>query len=95
MNKTETAYSLILEARKRRGDIARWEREGMTLRWPDGMTYTADFTVWHTGGILLIETKGAWIEGDALVKFRAARAYWPEFQFEMQQCKKGQWERIL
>lgn len=102
MNKTEAAFSLRLMAQKQAGEIIRWDREGITLRWPDGMAYTADFAVMKPMGgleycpaLILVEVKGAFIEGDALVKFRAARAYWPEFQFEMHQFKKGQWERIL
>lgn len=97
MNRTEAAYALILEALKRAGDIHRYEREGITLRWQDGMTYTPDFTVWNSidSRLLLIETKGAFIEGDALVKFRAARAHWPEFHFEMRQLKKGTWTQLL
>lgn len=97
MNKTEAAYALILEARKRAGDIHRYGREMITLRWEDGMTYSADFAVWESidSRLLLIETKGAFIEGDALVKFRAARAHWPEFRFEMWQLKKGTWTQLL
>lgn len=107
MNKTETAYSLILEARKRTGDIVDWEREGITLRWPDGMAYTPDFTVIKyvddpagASGplvrILFVETKGPRIEEDALVKYRAARDKWGRFyRFEMQQLTKEGWNRIL
>lgn len=97
MNETETAYALILEARKRAGEIVRYEREGITLRWPDGMTYSPDFCIWETidSRILLAETKGAFLREDALVKFRAARAYWPEFRFEMWQLSKGSWTQIL
>lgn len=106
MNKTETAYSQILEAMKSRGEIKRWEREGITLRWPDGMTYSPDFAVWelatdpfpedHTRErLVFIEVKGPFIREDALVKFRAARAHWPEFAFSMMQLKKGEWTQIL
>jgi len=107
MNKTETAYSHILEAMKRRGDIAQWEREGITLRWPDGMTYTPDFTVitkqfkadpdfdLMVAAHTFIEVKGPKIEEDALVKFRAARARWPLYGFQMHQLKAGTWTRLL
>lgn len=99
MNKTETAFAARLEALKRAGEIIRWDREGITLRWPDGMTYSADFAVIRPSefGILLVlmETKGAFLRDDSLVKFRAARAYWPEFEFELHQFKRGQWSRIL
>lgn len=105
MNDTERAYSLILEAQKAAGNIERWEREGMTLRWPDGMAYSPDFMVvkkviWEhpespLTQILFIETKGAYIRDDALVKFRAARAHWPEFEFRMMQRVKGVWTELL
>jgi hypothetical protein len=107
MNKVEASYALILEGELRNGEIERYEWEGMTLRWKDGMTYTPDFVVWGrnsgevypVGGplpIRLIETKGPWIEEDAKVKFRAARAHWPEFSFEMWgQDKKGNWTKLL
>lgn len=95
MNKTESAYHLILMAQVRRGVIDRVDREGVTLRWDDGMTYTADFACYTSGKLTLVEVKGAWIEGDALVKFRAARDKWPMFIFEMQQCKRGSWTRLL
>lgn len=110
MNKTETAYSLILEAMKRRGDITDWEREGITLRWKDGMKYTPDFTVTSgTVGIVrvgetlprecvaltFIEVKGPKIEEDALVKFRSARDKWSRYRFEMWQLKAHAWTKVL
>lgn len=105
MNQTETRYSLILQAMKDRGEIVDFEREGLTLRWPDGMTYTPDFMViaWQdvTGNplhirILFVEVKGAKIEGDALVKFRAARDKWGgRYGFEMHQWKARTWTKIL
>ncbi len=109
MNKTEAAFALILEARKRNGEILRYEWEGISLRWPDGMVFTPDFAVWKENEyvdssecdgavwkeVSFIETKGAFIEGDALVKFRAARAQWQEFTFELWQLKKGTWSKIL
>lgn len=51
MNGTETAYSLILEAMKRRGDIIEWRFEGISLAWGvdprtgKPMYYTPDFWV--------------------------------------------------
>lgn len=99
MNRTEAAYALILEAKKRSGMIVRYGWEEITLRWPDGMRYTPDFCVWYPNvpnELVFIETKGPFIEGDALVKFRAARAFWPEFEFKMmQRAKDKTWSRIL
>ncbi len=98
MNKTEAAYALILEAKKRTGQVVRYGWEEITLRWPDGMSYTPDFCVWYPNvpsQLVFVETKGPWIEDDAKVKFRAARAHWPEFDFQMWQLKKGLWTQLL
>jgi hypothetical protein len=109
MNKTEAAFSQILEAKVRRGDYVRYDREGITLRWACGMTYTPDFSVlmdrpvkgthdgveWISSKILLVEVKGAWIEEDARVKFLAARERFPEYAFEMWQLDKHTWTKIL
>lgn len=70
MNKTETEYSLILEAMKRRGEILRWEFEGMTLSWgadpktKKPMRYTPDFVVFQLMlGPPITEQKGCkWVE---------------------------------
>ncbi len=44
MNKTEAEFGMILEEMKRKGEILRYEFEGITLRWFD-MRYTPDFVV--------------------------------------------------
>jgi hypothetical protein len=102
MNKTESEYALILEALKRKGEILRYEFEGITLRWAD-MKYTPDFVVFTTEAITdhiehtcikLIEVKGGHIWDRDIVRFKGARAYWPEFAFEMHQRKAGSWKRI-
>jgi hypothetical protein len=109
MTKTEREYSFILEAMKRRGEIDDYEFEGMTLKW-GGLRYTPDFIVVKTipiecescgktharlqTYIRFIEVKGGHIWEDSLVKFKAARARWYKFQFEMHQKKAGEWKRI-
>jgi hypothetical protein len=99
MNKTEREYSFILEAMKRKGEILRYEFEGIALKWAD-MRYTPDFVVFPTviathQPMKLIEVKGAHIWDRDIVRFKGARAYWPEFQFEMWQKKNGQWRQPL
>ncbi len=95
-NKTETAFLALLEARRKRGEFTRVDREGITLRWPDGMTYTPDAVCWNeVGAPLLIETKGAFIRRSGLEKFRAARAQWSWFSFELWQRVKGEWKKLL
>jgi len=95
MNKTESEFSLYLDSLKRLDEIQRWEFEGITLRWAD-MRYTPDFAVFlKTGdpvvGIKLIEIKGEHIWSRDVVRFKGARAYWPEFAFEMWQKTRRGW----
>jgi len=107
MNKTEAEFALRLEGMKRQGEIQRWEYEGITLRWA-GIRYTPDFYVLEklvVGApqvkfiqVKFIEVKSAFIKGKferAVERFRHARTYWPEFQFEMWQRKGGQWKRLF
>lgn len=114
MNAVEAEFALILEARKRRGEILRYEYEGITLRWAD-MRYTPDFVVFPTTPasifdgdidalvvssrarkihIKLIEVKGLHIWDRDIVRFKGARAYWPEFQFEMHQKTTQGWKQL-
>jgi hypothetical protein len=99
MNETEASFALILETMRHRGEIARWIYESITLRWAD-MRYTPDFVVFERevqGGVFaikMIEVKGAKIWDRDIVRFKGARAYWPEFTFEMHQRKRGDWSRL-
>jgi hypothetical protein len=107
MNKTEREFAMILEAQKRKGEILRYEYEGMTLRWPVGeeiISYTPDFivfldiTCWSSLPLFkFIEVKGGFIKGKferAIERFRHARTYWPEFSFELWQKQKTGWKRL-
>lgn len=103
MNATESDFAMALEAQKRAGEILRYEFEGLTLRWAD-MRYTPDFVVFPCGGLVLqqlepapiklIEVKGGHIWSRDIVRFKGARAYWPEFAFEMWQKTKQGWKRL-
>jgi len=101
MNKTEIEYALILRSQFEKGEILRYEYEGITLHWAD-MRYTPDFVVFlptfHNScdqplHIKLIEVKGGHIWDRDIVRFKGARAYWPEFQFELHQKTKSGWKR--
>ena len=97
MNKTESEFAHRLEIMKRNAEIFRYEYEGITLRWAD-MKYTPDFIVFYHGKgeksrIKLIEVKGGHIWDRDIVRFKGARAYWPEFAFEMHQKTKNGWVR--
>ena len=110
MNKVEAEYAMILEAMKRKGEILRYEFEGITLRWFD-MRYTPDFVVLYPvrttssieGADLLIprlrfiEVKGAHIHysQQAMARFKGARGFWPEFTFELHQKTKEGWKQLI
>lgn len=96
MNKTESEFAQRLEIMKRAGEILRYEYEGITLRWAD-MRYTPDFLVIDLtiyARIKLIEVKGGHIWDRDIVRFKGARAFWPEFAFEMHQKTKKGWKRL-
>jgi hypothetical protein len=98
MNKTEREYSLIIEAMKRRGEILRWEFEGMTLRLADDCKFTPDFFVIVSEVPLRIrfcEVKGKHIWDDSKVKFRIARKLHSWAQWELHQKNKDGWTRLL
>ncbi len=95
---------MILEAMKRKGEILRYEFEGVTLRFA-GVRYTPDFVVFDNMAnmtsrhrIRFIEVKGPFIKGNrerAVERFRHAKTYWPEFSFELHQRTKDGWKQIL
>lgn len=102
INKTEAEFALMLEAQKRKGEILRYEYEGITLRFA-GVKYTPDFVVLSSilkcGDLQIkfIEVKGPFTKGKferAIERFRHARTYWPEFQFELHQKTKQGWKQI-
>lgn len=106
MNKTESRFARLLEARVARGEIESFEYEGLTLRWPDGMRYTPDFVVVDATlsadaasaqspsvCITLIEVKGAYGWAKDIVRFRAARDKWGNrYRFEFWQEVDGKWK---
>lgn len=96
MNRTERDFGAMLEAQRRRGEIVRYEYEGITLRWGGGMRYTPDFVVvQHVPHPLkFVEIKGGRIWDRDIVRFKGAAAYWPQFEFEMWQKQGGRWCRL-
>ena len=108
MNKTELEFAMFLEVMKEKGEILRYEYEGITFRWAD-MRYTPDFIITKVIPVdcescgkrqtimltyhRLIEVKGAHIWDRDIVRFKGARAYWPEFAFEMYQKTRDGWKR--
>ena len=102
MNKVEAEYAMILEAMKRKGEILRYEFEGITLRFAN-VKYTPDFVVfYHSPSAPLqtkfLEVKGPFIKGNrerAVERFRHAKTYWPEFTFELHQRRKDGWHQLI
>jgi len=101
MNKLEAAYALILEARKRNGEIADYAYESVTLKLATGVRYTPDFVVWREETLYgtwariadvveLHEVKG-FMRDDARIKLRVAAKQFPYFTFRLCRRLKGSW----
>jgi hypothetical protein len=110
-NKTEAEFLLMLQSEWRPDSffpkLATIKFEGIRLKLADGLTYMPDFFCTrarpdHTkiGSAFIYrpicyESKGPWIDGDAIPKFKMAREIhgcWCDF--EMWQKLDGQWNRI-
>lgn len=109
MNKTETAFSLILEAMKRKKDIISYQFEGISLPWGldpktgKVMWYTPDFFVIknafrqniYMSDVLIIEVKGPHIREKDWIRFKGCRSDWPMFTFEFHQKQRGgEWRKV-
>ena len=78
MNKTEAEYAGILEARRKKGEIAWWQYEAITLKLADNTRYTPDFVVLLASGELEVhETKGGFIREDGWLKLKIAAGMFP------------------
>jgi len=93
MNKTEARYALILEARKRLGEIQDYAFGAVTLKLATDTRYTPDFLVWRRGigAIEFHEVKGGFMREDALIKLRVAVKQYPMFRFTLCRFTKGAW----
>lgn len=77
MNKTERAWSQVLEARRVAGEVREWHFEGVTLKLAHDTRYTPDFfVVLSDGACELHEVKGFWRD-DAKVKTKVAARLFP------------------
>jgi hypothetical protein len=92
MNKTEAAYALTLEARKRSGEVADYWFEGLKLRLGKACFYTPDFVVQLADGVIeLHEIKGHW-EDDARVKVRVVADKYPFRLIAVQRDGRAGWK---
>lgn len=80
MNKTEEAYSRVLEIRKQAGEIADWKFHALKLRLAKATFYDTDFMVVLANGEIEIHEVKGHMEDDAAVKFKTAQEMFP-FRF--------------
>lgn len=101
MNRTETAYSQVLEGKRLAGEILEWKFEPIRFRLANATAYTPDFAVLLNDQTLeFIDVKGrcgagpgGW-EEDAKVKIKVAAEAYPWFRFVgVCRCKEG-WKRV-
>lgn len=82
MNKLEAEWAMVLEARKRAGEILWYGFEAIKLRLADNTHYTPDFAIIDREGKLVFhETKGGFWRDDARVKIKVAAEMFPFFKF--------------
>lgn len=103
-NKTEAEFGLILQAQKTKGEIVRYEFEGIRLKW--GVDEKTGNAMWYKPdwfvvvrliplAMLCVEIKGEHIWDRDVVRFKGARSAHPEFEFEMWQKAQGLWNRLM
>ncbi len=98
MNGTETQFSLILEAQKRKGEIADYRFEAVTFRLGHDCRYTPDFFIIVSTDPLKIrfaEIKGRHVWDDAKVKFRVAKEANPWAEWQMWQKFPEGWSLLI
>jgi len=94
MNKTEAAYSRLLETRLGLGEISWFAFEPINIRLGKNCFYSVDFMVMLKSGELEAhEIKGFWTD-DGLAKFKAAAAKLP-FRFKAVRMVKSNFEILL
>lgn len=92
MNRLESDYAAVLEARRRCGEIVAWAYEVITLHLADNTSYKPDFFIVMADGTIEIhETKGYWHE-DARVKTKIAAKQFPWFIFRAVQHINHKWK---
>lgn len=106
MNATEREFSLFLQSLKDQGQIYNFVHEGITLRWGSKdaeLSYTPDFAVIESvEGIIkpklvmtFFEIKGAYAWQKDIVKFKAAKAAHPTFEFQLHEKGPDGWQRTI
>lgn len=97
MNKTESRFHAMLQAKVRRGELREVRYEGMSLKWGGCMRYTPDFVVIpHDGKWIMIETKGKHEWSRDVVRWKGCRHEWSmHFEFQWWQEIERVWTRKM
>jgi hypothetical protein len=91
MNGTERAYALLLEARRRAGQVREYHFAAIALTLAHDCRYTPDFlVVLADDTVELHETKGSHMRDDALVKLKVCARLYP-FPLRLARLVKGSW----
>lgn len=94
MNKWESEFARILDARERTGEIAAWAFEPMRFILAPRTTYCPDFMIVCPDRTLeFVEVKGHQRD-DAMAKFKIAAAQNPWFTWRMVTRVKGEWTDV-
>jgi hypothetical protein len=81
MNKTERAYSVLLDEEKRQGLVIDWKFHPMRVRLADNTFYEVDFLVLHADMKLAIhETKGGFVTQHGQMKIKLCAEVLPYFR---------------
>jgi hypothetical protein len=81
MNKTERAYSALLDEERRRGEVIDWKFHPMRVRLADNTFYEVDFLVLHADMRLAIhETKGGFVTAHGQMKIKLCAEVLPYFR---------------
>lgn len=93
MNGTEQRYAQRLEARRLAGEVAAYWFEAVKFRLADKTWYAPDFLVMLADGRLeLHETKGGWVEDDAIVKTKVqSEVFWLFPVIVVKEKPRGVW----
>ena len=98
MNKTESLYAELLEARRQAGEIDEWKFEALTFHL-NQCTYTPDFVTRRKSEIVAIEVKACTKYGrvlakdDSLVKLKWAAEAFPWIKWLMAaRLRDGDWK---
>jgi len=98
MNKTERAYSVLLEEEMRQGLVIDWKFHPMRVRLADNTFYEVDFLVLHDDMRLAIhETKGGYTTDKGQMKIKLCAEVLPYFRVvkatKLPMKKGGGWVR--